>query len=379
MRKRTWQGMRLAALLAAFALLIYIFRDTDPRDIWLSLIGLDPLYLLPVLIGMIGMPLVRAVRLKYIMEPRRELPVRRVFAVYNVGQLLNIMLPALTGQVARIILFSRTLRITKTFAFTVVMLEVLFDGVVLLMTIFAASFLVVMPDWMVRGEVVVLVACLFLLGFFYLVLHRHRNAPLKEGSAGTKNPTRFAREWDNAKTSFLAGLDMLTSRRHLFLTVVLSVLSWVAHALIVLFLLRAFEFEIPFWGAIIILIVNTLAIMVPVSPGNVGTFQLACIVGLGFFGIAKDEALAFSLILHAVELVPVIALGAIASFSTHVRLKEYTGAEVLAEQERMADRPEDDSDSRPERSADSSTQCETVPADSAMVEPQGMQAERRDS
>ena len=97
MRVRAGKWLRIIGLLGAFALLIYIFRDTDPRQVWASLISLDPVYLVPVIVGLIGMPISRAVRLKYMMEPRRELSVRRVFAVYNVGQLLNIMLPALTG------------------------------------------------------------------------------------------------------------------------------------------------------------------------------------------------------------------------------------------------------------------------------------------
>ncbi|HUU44254.1 MAG TPA: lysylphosphatidylglycerol synthase transmembrane domain-containing protein [Acidobacteriota bacterium] len=335
MRFRAGKWLRIIGFLGACALLIYIFRDTDPGEIWASLMGLDVIYLIPVIVGLLGMPISRAVRLKYMMEPKRELSVGRVFAVYNVGQLLNIMLPALTGQVGRVILFSRTLAITKTFAFTTVILEILFDGVVLVMMIFAASFLVVMPDWMVRGEVLMMVACLLLLGFFYLALHRHRMSDRRPSWLRRRLPLRVVQEWDNVKTSFLAGLDMLTSRRHLFLTVLLSVLSWLAHALIVLFLLRAFAIDIPFWGAIIILIVNTLAIMVPVSPGNVGTFQLACIVGLGFFGIPKDEALAFSILLHVVELGPVFVLGACSSFSAHVRLREYTGDEVYAETDRL--------------------------------------------
>ena len=89
----------------------------------------------------------------------------------------------------------------------------------------------------------------------------------------------------------------------------------------------------PFWGAIIVLIVNTLAIMIPVSPGNVGVFQIACVIGLGFFGIPKDDALAFSIVLHAVELAPVFILGAISSFSQHVHIREYTQADSLDDSE----------------------------------------------
>ena len=59
----------------------------------------------------------------------------------------------------------------------------------------------------------------------------------------------------------------------------------------------SFGFDFPLWVAIVVMIVNTLAIMIPVTPGNIGTFQFACIVGLAFFDVPKDTALGFSLLL----------------------------------------------------------------------------------
>lgn len=336
MQARTWQWIRILGLIAAFVVLVLMFRNTDPRDIWAAIVHMDVRFLVPVLLGTLAMPLARAIRLKYIMEPHHHRPGRRVFAVYNVGQLLNIMMPVLTGQVARVVLFSRTLGITKTFAFTMVILEVLFDGLVLLVMVFGASFLFVMPDWMVRGEVMIFVATALLLGFFYFVLHHGRKSEGPPNWFHRHAPQRLVQEWDNVKASFLAGLNMLKSTKHLTLVLLLSLASWVAHALIVLFLLRAFAFDIPFWGAMVILIVNTIVIMIPVSPGNIGTFQLACIVGLSFFGIAKDEALGFSILLHIAEIGPVFVLGTMASFSEHVKIREFQTEELLAEKERLA-------------------------------------------
>lgn len=339
MQARTWKWLRLLGLLAAFVVLVLMFRNTDPHDIWNAIAHMDMVYLIPVVIGTLAMPLARALRLQYIMAPHHQRPGRRVFAVYNVGQLLNIMMPVLTGQVARVVLFSRTLGITKTFAFTMVILEVLFDGLVLFVMVFGASFLFVMPDWMVRGEVMIFVATALLLGFFYLILHHGKKPGGPPGWLHRHAPKRMVMEWDNVKSSFLAGLNMLKSTRHLLLVSLLSIASWIAHALMVLFLIRAFDFDIPFWGAMVILIVNTIIIMVPVSPGNIGTFQLACIVGLSFFGIAKDQALGFSILLHIAEVGPVFVLGTIASFSEHVRISEFKTEELMAEKERLATTP----------------------------------------
>lgn len=315
---------------------MYSFWGTDPREILAAFRNIEPIYFIPVVVGILGMPVVRSLRLKYILDLEHKVTQRRIFAIYNVGQLLNQVLPALTGQVGRVILFARTLGITKTFAFTMVILEVLFDGLTLLMLIFGASTLIVMPQWMLRGEAVILIACIALFAFFYFALHRRGREPNPNSWFRRHAPQRLIQEWDNARTSFLAGLNMLRSARHLVVVILLSIVSWLSHALVVFFLLHAFGFEFELWVALVVLIVNTLAIMIPVTPGNIGTLQFACIVGLGFFGVPKDTALGFSLLLHAAEIVPVFALGAISSFSSHVRVSEFRTPDALAEQEQLA-------------------------------------------
>ncbi|GAB4318588.1 MAG: hypothetical protein Kow0074_07870 [Candidatus Zixiibacteriota bacterium] len=282
------------------------------------------------------MPIARAFRLKYILDVQHKVGFKRIFMIYNVGQLLNQMFPALTGQVGRVVLFSRTLGITKTQSFTMVMLEVLFDGITLIMLIFGSSFLIVLPGWMVRGELVILLTCALLFGFLFWYLHRGLREPNPNSWIRRRLPKRVIQEWENVRHSFHDGLHMLKSGRHLAAVVLMSLLSWIFHALMVLFLLWSFGFNFALWVAIVVLIVNTLAVMIPLTPGNIGTFQFACIVGLGFFGVDKDKALGFSLLLHAVEVAPVFILGLISSFSSHVDVSEFRTPETIAEQERLA-------------------------------------------
>lgn len=337
MKQQWWRKKRIWGTVAALVFLVGSFWGADPKEILHVVRDIRPLYLIPVLIGVIGMPLVRSLRLQYLIDLEQQLPQRRIFAIYNVGQMLNQMFPALTGQVARVILFSRTFGITKTFAFTIVMLEVLFDGIILMFFIFGASFLTVLPPWMERGESAILLVCVLLFGFFYFALHRAGRKPVNPNSWMRRRlPARLIREWDNVRCSFLSGLNLLKSARHLIAVVLLSVLSWIGHAVIVLFLLRSFGFDFALWAAMVILIVNTLAIMVPVTPGNIGTFQFACIVGLAFFGISRDRALGFSILLHLTEVAPVFILGMISSFSQHVRVSEFSTAEAMEEQDRLA-------------------------------------------
>jgi phosphatidylinositol alpha-mannosyltransferase len=61
-------------------------------------------------------------------------------------------------------------------------------------------------------------------------------------------------------------------------------------------------------AAAVLLAVNLTAI-VPLTPSNVGVFQAACIAVLHPFGVDASQALAYGLVLQAVEIVDALLLG----------------------------------------------------------------------
>ena len=68
--------------------------------------------LIPALLGVFLMPMIRAQRLKLIIDPQKTIYGWQAFSVFNVAQLLNSFLPAL-GPVARVLFFSRMFASTK--------------------------------------------------------------------------------------------------------------------------------------------------------------------------------------------------------------------------------------------------------------------------
>lgn len=61
-------------------------------------------------------------------------------------------------------------------------------------------------------------------------------------------------------------------------------------------------------AAAILLAVNVSAIL-PATPSNVGVFQAACLVVLAAYGVSAGTAIAYGIILQAVEVVTALALG----------------------------------------------------------------------
>ena len=57
------------------------------------------------------------------------------------------------------------------------------------------------------------------------------------------------------------------------------------------------------------MIINTLALMIPISPGNAGTFEFAVSTTLTAFAIGRTDAVLFALALHLLDLLPIGILG----------------------------------------------------------------------
>ena len=62
-------------------------------------------------------------------------------------------------------------------------------------------------------------------------------------------------------------------------------------------------------GAAAVLVAVNVTAVVPVTPSNVGVFQAACVAVLASFGVSGGHALAYGIVLQAVEVLTAVGLG----------------------------------------------------------------------
>ena len=60
-----------------------------------------------------------------------------------------------------------------------------------------------------------------------------------------------------------------------------------------------------------VLVFTTLSVVIPSTPGYVGTYHYLCQLSLVMFGVSASEALSFAVIAHLVNVVPVSLAGLI--------------------------------------------------------------------
>jgi uncharacterized membrane protein YbhN (UPF0104 family) len=73
--------------------------------------------------------------------------------------------------------------------------------------------------------------------------------------------------------------------------------------------LRAFGLPTGVEPSALVLLATNLSAAASISPGNAGAFQIACIVALSGFDVAREPALAFGIGYHVVHLVPTALVG----------------------------------------------------------------------
>lgn len=84
-------------------------------------------------------------------------------------------------------------------------------------------------------------------------------------------------------------------------------------------------------AAAVLLAVNVSAV-VPATPSNVGVFQAACVGALALFGVGYGPALAYGILLQAVEVLTALALGVPALLGEGMTWQDIKSAREIEEQ-----------------------------------------------
>ena len=105
-----------------------------------------------------------------------------------------------------------------------------------------------------------------------------------------------------------------------------QVLAWIAQLAAAFAMLEAFHLGAAgIRGAALVIVLTNLIALIPATPGNVGTFQVAAVAALATYGVAPGPALAYALGLQALQLVVAIAAGLAALAVQDMSLAELAG------------------------------------------------------
>lgn len=320
--KKFLTNKQLWGTIIAIGLLAYCVKDIRLAEIRELAERVNYHYLLPAIASAFIFIIFRAIRWRMMITRQVPLPLVRGTCLYSAGQVLNMVMPVLTGQVGRLFLFSNKLALRKTFIFSTIVLEVLFDALSLIIFIFFTSLAFVFPEEYRFLSYILAGATAVLLAGLYLITSKQTKI---EEFARRKLAFRWPGVYIGIKKfvrSFTKGIMLIRSSQQMAGSVAYSLASWATHMLVIWFLYKSFGFDLPIAAAAAIMIINTIVLMIPLTPGNAGTFEFAVSTSLAAFSIGRTDAVLFALSLHLMDLLPIVTMGSIFLHLEKLSLRE---------------------------------------------------------
>ncbi|MHB8079638.1 MAG: lysylphosphatidylglycerol synthase transmembrane domain-containing protein [Candidatus Krumholzibacteriia bacterium] len=299
---------RLRALLGwlfAVACLVWIFHDLKPAELRRSLHGLRWWWVAPAVAADILSYFCQGARWSLLLRPLgRVSPLRATRAIYA-GLFTNELLPLRAGEVVRSYLVSRWTGASIARVVPSIAVERLFDGFWLSIAFALAALSVRLPRELARAADVM--GALVLAGAVLLaiVTLRRPRAEAAAPPAGRGLTGRLRR----LAGRFLHELRAMARAPGFPAAALVSVGVLVGQALAFWLVMVACGLPLSIWAGAITLMIVHLGTALPNAPGNLGSYQFFCVVGLALFGIGKAEAAAFSLVVFVLLTVPLWALG----------------------------------------------------------------------
>ena len=322
--KKLWIGMGISIFF-----LVLLFRKIDFAKLVAALRSMDYRYLLPAVLFTFISYFFRAVRWRYLLLPLKRCGIRGLFSATVIGYMANNLLPARLGEFVRAYVLAEKEALTATSVFATLVLDRLFDGFTVLLILLVTFFSIRLPAGMadvqhglvVGGYVTLILYVGVIVAIVFLKLQTVRTLRLTARLL-RPFPDKVAEKVIPVLGSFIEGLKLSARPSDLAALTCSSMVIWAFAIYALDMVLRAFGVFLPVTAAMFIMVFLVFAVMIPASPGFIGTYHAACVYGLLAFGVEREKALSIALVVHGINFFPVIALGLFYLWSENVSLQK---------------------------------------------------------
>ncbi|OGO04687.1 MAG: hypothetical protein A2Y73_01230 [Chloroflexi bacterium RBG_13_56_8] len=225
----------------------------------------------------------------------------RVLAILSVGQLVNVVVPSRLGELARAYLAGREEGGAFAAALGTIVVEKTLDGIAAIGLIVVMGLTLALPGWFRSASVsfASLLALLLLL-VIGVTLARNRLAHWV---------ARLPERWQPHLREGLRGIGILRERRALFPTLLLTVIIWLLAASTNYVLFAALGLPLSVAAALLVLVTGHIGALVPVVPGQLGVFHYLIVLALAAFGIGREVAMPYAIVLYVMVYGTIAGLG----------------------------------------------------------------------
>ncbi len=307
-------------ILISLIFIYIVFRRVDFGRVLHTLLTVNYFIILPAVIIQVLSYWTRSIRWSLMLTSIKKIKASRLFPIICLSYLANNILPLRAGELVRAYLIGEKEGISKTAAFSTVILERIYDGITLVLFFGAIAFIYPFP---LKVKIVGALFSLIFFGalIFIILIVVFRDRMLKFTTLFLKIlPEKIHKKIYAVLEKLIDGFDIIKDRRNLLLIAFYSVLTWLMEACLIFAIATAFGFSSTVYLSVVTLTLVNFLIMIPSSPGYIGTFEGACTYSLSLFGIVRDTGVSFALIYRVFQYVPITVLGFVYLFKEGVSL-----------------------------------------------------------
>ena len=309
-----WLGLVISAFF-----LYWAFSKIEWLDFWASIRDANYLWLIPgIAVYFIGV-WIRAWRWHYLLSPIKKVPTKTMFPITTIGYMGNNIYPARAGEVLRAVILKRREGISVSASLASIIVERIFDGVVMLAFVFInlpelaklagseSGFVGNIQSLALWGTAAFMGALIiFLLAAMFPIV------TMKIGLWAINHflPGKIRENSSSILEKFLEGLASLRSPFNILMVFLTSVVIWLLETGKYWFVMQAFPFEVNFFTLMLLNGIANLATTIPSAPGYIGTWEAVTKAVLVAFNVPEGTALGYAVVLHVALWLPITLLGA---------------------------------------------------------------------
>ncbi|MBA3645780.1 MAG: flippase-like domain-containing protein [Gemmatimonadaceae bacterium] len=313
--KPNWRS--IVGILLSAGLIYWTLRGVSMAEVWRELSHANWYLLLGSSVCATLIFPLRARRWRPILDPvAPDLPFSPLWRSTAIGMMVNNVLPARAGEVARAYALTRETGVPFATGLASLAVDRLLDSVVLLGFMGLAFFdpalrtgaaAVSGPLAAVAGGggifLVAMIGGVFALVFFPRPLIR-----LFEIFSRRISPSLEERGKEILER-FIAGLSVLRRPDRFAAILSWTTAHWLLNAVGYLLAFRAFGITAPFSAALFLLGFIALGAAVPSAPGFFGVFEYMAVQGLAIYSVPKAQATSWAIGFHILSFIPITIIG----------------------------------------------------------------------
>jgi len=248
----------------------------------------------------------RTLRWQFLFPKDQRPTYRLLLGTLLVGNLYNSILPARAGDVIRIFSLAKRANISRLQTLASVLTERLLDACFLMFLFFVLVRSFNMGDVYLKASWLVFICSVGLIGIFILLLQDKSWLVFKK-LVPNRLKDNFKDKLSEMAHAFLRGLKPLFLNKTYLAFVPFFLMVWLLESTTVWLIAYACGETIPFIKAVALFLFPTFAALIPSSPGQIGIFEYAVVVGASILGI--NSGITIAIIWHGSVLLCIIIAG----------------------------------------------------------------------